>query len=196
MHGVHESVLEAQAAACGLRLIKVPLPDPCTDEEYREAIAKVVAGVREEGVRAVAFGDLYLADVRAYREVQLAGTGITPLFPLWERPTAALAQEMVAAGVKAIITCVDTEQLDRTFLGRVFDRELLAELPESVDPCAENGEFHTAVVGGPMFRKSLVVEAGAVVDRGRFVWMDLHLAQSNGLLSNDIAPAQGAPETR
>lgn len=175
MHGVSESVLEAQARACRLPLLKVPLPDPCTDEEYQAIMGNVIARARERGVEAMAFGDLFLEGVRAYREAQLAGTGIAPLFPLWGRPTAALAVEMIEAGVEAIVTCVDTEQLDRSFVGRLFDRRLLADLPDSVDPCAENGEFHTAVIAGPMFGERLQVGVGQVVDRQRFVWADLAL---------------------
>ena len=176
MHGVRESLLDAQARATGLPLLKVPLPDPCTDENYRETMSRIIADARLEGVEAMAFGDLFLEDVRAYREEQLAGTGITPLFPLWGRPTRALAEEMIDAGMEAIITCVDTEQLDRSFLGRTFDLSLLADLPASVDPCAENGEFHTAVIAGPMFRGPIVVEMGAVEDRGRFVWVDVEVS--------------------
>lgn len=128
------------------------------------------------GVEAVAFGDLFLADVRAYREAQLAGTGLTPLFPLWGRPTSLLAGEMIDAGLEAVITCVDTDRLDRSFVGRSFDSRLLAELPPTVDACAENGEFHTLAVAGPMFRERLHVELGGVVDRGRFVFVDVRLA--------------------
>jgi uncharacterized protein (TIGR00290 family) len=178
MHGVHETVLEAQARASGLPLLKVLLPDPCTDDDYRAVMSGVIAQAKERGVEAIAFGDLYLADVRAYRETQLAGSGIVPLFPLWGRPTAALAEEMIDAGVKAIVTCVDSDQLDPSFVGRTFDRGLLADLPDSVDPCAENGEFHTVVIAGPMFQEPLNVEVGAVEDRGRFVWVDVTLTAS------------------
>jgi uncharacterized protein (TIGR00290 family) len=175
MHGVRESVLEAQARACRLPLLKVPLPDPCTDEQYRAAMTEAMGEARGQGVEAVAFGDLFLADVRAYREAQLAGTGLTPLFPLWGRPTPLLAKEMIDAGLEAIITCVDTDQLDRTFVGRSFDRRLLEDLPGTVDPCAENGEFHTLAVAGPMFRERLDAELGVVVDRGRFLFADVTL---------------------
>jgi uncharacterized protein (TIGR00290 family) len=180
MHAVRTSVLQAQAEAAGLPLITVPLPDPCSDEEYQEAMARVIADVRAQGVECMAFGDLYLRDVRAYREAQLAGTGITPLFPLWDRPTALLAEEMIAAGMEALITCVDTDQLDASFLGRSFDRALLADLPAGVDPCAENGEFHSVAIAGPMFRQPLQVEVGEVVDKGRFVFVDLTLVDPEG----------------
>ena len=175
MHGVHESVLEAQAQACRLPLVKVPLPDPCSDEAYRAAMADVIDEARQQGVEAIAFGDLFLADVRAYRERQLAGTGIWPLFPLWGRPTSLLAREMLDAGLEAIITCVDTQQLEASFVGRFYDYQLLEDLPSSVDPCAENGEFHTVAVAGPMFRDRLNVEVGGVVDRERFVFAEITL---------------------
>lgn len=176
MHGVHQSVLAAQARACGLPSITVPLPDPCSDEDYRAAMSLAMSDALRRGVEAVAFGDLFLADVRAYREAQLAGTGLTPLFPLWGRPTSLLAGEMIDAGLEAVITCVDTDRLDRSFVGRSFDSRLLAELPPTVDACAENGEFHTLAVAGPMFRERLHVELGGVVDRGRFVFVDVRLA--------------------
>jgi uncharacterized protein (TIGR00290 family) len=178
MHAVRRSVLEAQAAVAGLPLIAVPLPDPCSDEEYRAAMAAALDEARGLGAEAIAFGDLFLGDVRAYREAQLAETGFGPLFPLWGRPTAALAEEMIAAGVEAVVTCVDTEQLDRAFLGRRFDRRLLEELPAGVDPCAENGEFHSVAVAGPMFARPLAVEVGEVVERERFVFVDVALAHA------------------
>ena len=175
MHGVHESVLEAQAQACRLPLVKVPLPDPCSDETYRSAMAEAIDEACQQGVQAIAFGDLFLADVRAYRERQLAGTGISPIFPLWGRSTSLLAREMINAGLEAVITCVDTDQLGASFVGRSYDRQLLGDLPSSVDPCAENGEFHTVSVAGPMFRGRLNVEVGQVVDRERFVFAEIAL---------------------
>jgi len=176
MHAVRESLLEAQAEACGLPLLKVPLPDPCNDEQYRAAMAEAVQEARMRKAEAIAFGDVFLEDVRAYRERQLAGTAITPLFPLWGRSTTELAREMVDAELEAIVTCVDTEQLDRSFVGRSYDHRLLDELPEAVDPCAENGEFHTVTVGGPMFSRTLDVKVGEIVDRDRFVFADVELA--------------------
>jgi len=177
MHAVQEVVLEAQARACRLPLFKVPLPDPCSDEQYRAAMSVAIDEARERKVQAVAFGDLFLADVRAYREAQLSGTGLTPLFPLWGRPTAALARKMIDNGMEAIVTCVDTEQLDARFAGRSFDRSLLEDLPEGVDPCAENGEFHTVAIAGPMFYERVGVDVGDVVDRGRFVFVDVSLRE-------------------
>ena len=143
-------------------------------------MAVVIDEARRQGVEAMAFGDLFLADVRAYRERQLAGTGIAPIFPLWARPTSRLAREMIEAGLEAIITCVDTEQLDASFVGRPFDLTLLEDLPASVDPCAENGEFHTVAVAGPMFRERLDVRVGDVVDYGRFVFADVVLQGTPG----------------
>jgi uncharacterized protein (TIGR00290 family) len=175
MHAVRESVLEAQARACGLPLFKVPLPDPCTDEQYRERMSAAVADAVGAGVEAIAFGDLFLEAVRAYREEHLAGSGIAPLFPLWGLPTAELAREMLANGLEAIVTCVDTDQVEARFAGRTYDLSLLAELPEGVDPCAENGEFHTVAVAGPMFTGRLDVAVGERVDRGRFVFRDVAL---------------------
>jgi uncharacterized protein (TIGR00290 family) len=175
MHAVRSTVLQAQAAAAGLPLLTIPLPDPCTDEQYRAEMSRAVDELKRRGVQAIAFGDLFLEDVRAYREAQMAGTGITPIFPLWGRPTRALAEEMIDAGFQAIVTCVDTEQLDRSFIGRTFDRRLLDDLPVGVDPCAENGEFHTVAVAGPMFAAPLAVEVGEVVERERFIFVDVKL---------------------
>ncbi len=175
MHGVRESVLEAQAQACRLPLVKVPLPDPCSDAAYREAMADAIAYARQRGVQAIAFGDLFLTDVRAYREQQLAGSGIRPLFPLWGRPTSSFAREIIESGVESILTCVDTDQVDASFVGRSFDLQLLEDLPASADPCAENGEFHTVAVAGPMFHEALEVRVGEVVDRQRFVFADVTL---------------------
>jgi uncharacterized protein (TIGR00290 family) len=175
MHGVRESVLDRQAEACRLPLLKLALPDPCSDEQYRGVMAGAIAQARAQEVEAIGFGDLYLADVRAYREAQLAGTGVRPLFPLWGRPTDVLAREMIDAGVEAVITCVDTDQLGSGFAGRRFDLELMRELPGTVDPCGENGEFHTVVTAGPMFAERLVIEVGEVVEKGRFVFADVRL---------------------
>jgi uncharacterized protein (TIGR00290 family) len=173
MHAVRESMLAAQAEAAALPLWRVPIPSPCSDEEYAAAMAGVLRRARAAGVSACAFGDLFLADVRAYRERQLAGWGLTPLFPLWMRPTRKLAQEMLAAGMGAVLTCVDPKQLAPRFVGRTFDAELLRELPSTVDPCGENGEFHTFAYSGPMFRHPLAVTVGEVVERDGFVFADV-----------------------
>lgn len=173
MHGVREALLEAQAGAVGLPLWKVPLPWPCSNEEYEARMARVCAEAAGQGVEAMAFGDLFLEEVRDYRVQKLAGTGLRPLFPIWNADTAGLAREMAAHGLKAILVCVDPKALDATFAGREFDTALLAELPSSVDPCGERGEFHTFAWDGPMFRQPVPVRRGEVVERDGFVFADL-----------------------
>jgi uncharacterized protein (TIGR00290 family) len=176
MHGTRHSVLEAQAAAAGLPLWVVPLPWPCSNEIYEERMSEACNRAIEEKVEAVAFGDLFLPDVRAYREAQLKPTGLKPIFPLWEMPTDALAQEMIAGGLKAKVVCVDTRQLPDSFCGRDFDAELLRDLPPQIDPCGERGEFHTCVYDGPMFRAPIRLEAGEIVNRDGFVFADFQAA--------------------
>jgi uncharacterized protein (TIGR00290 family) len=173
MHGVRRSLLEAQSEAAGVPLWKVPLPWPCTNEDYESRMAEACRRAVAEGFDSIAFGDLFLRDVREYRERQLAGSGLTPLFPLWGIPTASLARQMIAAGLRARITCVDSTALDGGFAGREFDHALLADLPERVDPCGENGEFHTFAYDGPMFRAPLHVESGEIREIGGFVYADL-----------------------
>lgn len=173
MHAVREALLERQAAAAGLPLWKVPLPSPCPNAVYEAAMAGVVERAVDAGVEAMAFGDLFLADIRAYRERQLAGTRLAPLFPLWGIPTPELARRMVAGGLRARLTCVDPRALDARFAGRAWDADLLAELPDAVDPCGENGEFHTFAWAGPMFAAPVAVEAGQRVERDGFVFADL-----------------------
>jgi uncharacterized protein (TIGR00290 family) len=176
MHGVREALLDAQAEALGLPLTKLTIPSPCSNEQYDAVMGAAMERARADGVDAIAFGDLFLEDVRRYREERLAPTGIVPLFPLWGRPTRALAEEMIAAGLRAIVTCVDPRRVDTSLAGRAFDTTLLAALPMDVDPCAENGEFHTFAYDGPMFRFPLSVEAGTVVERDGFVFADVRLA--------------------
>ena len=173
MHAVRESLLEMQAAAAGLPVVKVPIPSPCPNEIYESAMSEAMARARDEGVRHMIFGDLFLEDIRAYREKQLAGRGMTPVFPLWGKDTRLLAEEMIAGGLRAYLTCVDPRQLERGFAGRRFDAELLAELPRRVDPCGENGEFHTFACAGPMFRAEVAVKVGEIVERDGFVFADL-----------------------
>ena len=173
MHGVRHAVLEAQAAAAGLPLWTVPLPWPCSNEIYEQRMAEVCARAVAEKIDAVAFGDLFLEDVRAYRERQLAPTGLEPLFPLWQIPTDELARTMIAGGLRARISCVDTEKLPASFAGREFDEELLRDFPVGIDPCAERGEFHTCVYAGPMFTAPLALTTGEIVTRDRFVFADL-----------------------
>ncbi len=178
MHAVRESVLEAQAAAVGLPLIKVPIPSPCPNETYEAAMSEAMRRALAEGVTHVAFGDLFLEDVRRYREEKLARTGIAPIFPLWAMDTAQLAREMVAAGLHAILTCLDPKKMSRDFAGRSFDAALLAQLPHGVDPCGENGEFHTCVHAGPMFHRPLAVAVGETVERDGFVFTDVQLCDA------------------
>ncbi len=173
MHAVRQELAEAQAEAAGLPLLPVRLPDPCPNPTYQAAMARARAAARAEGVEAVAFGDLFLEDVREYRESQMRDTGLRALFPLWGRPTATLAQEMQAGGLRAFLTCVDPRALSPSFAGRRFDRALLEELPATVDPCGENGEFHTFAWDGPMFRRPVPVEPGETVERDGFVFTDL-----------------------
>jgi uncharacterized protein (TIGR00290 family) len=173
MHGVREALLEAQADAAGLPLRKVSLPWPCSNEAYQARMAAVCAEAVAQGVEVMAFGDLFLEDVRDYRIQNLAGTGLRPLFPIWSQDTARLARDMVASGLKATLVCVDPRALDAGFAGRDFDTALLAELPPGVDPCGERGEFHTFAWDGPMFRHAVAVKAGVVVERDGFVFADL-----------------------
>lgn len=173
MHAVREALVERQAAAAGLPLVKVPIPSPCTNEEYERAMGEAMARAQAEGVRHVIFGDLFLEDIRAYREKHLAACGMTPVFPLWRRDTRGLAEEMLAGGLSAFLTCVDPRKLDRKFAGRRFDAQLLRELPAQVDPCGENGEFHTFANAGPMFAREILVSAGEIVERDGFVFADL-----------------------
>ncbi len=173
MHAVRRSLLEAQAKAAGLPLHVVPIPWPCSNQEYERIMAEVCWQARESGIEAIAFGDLFLRDIRKYRETQLRGTGLEPLFPLWNLPTALLAQEMITAGLRAKLTCVDPRRLAREFAGREFDSKLLVDLPADVDPCGENGEFHSFVYGGPMFRHQLEVSVGEIVERDGFFFADI-----------------------
>ena len=173
MHAVRVELLEAQASAAGLPLWKVPIPDGCSNARYEQAMSDVVKRALGEGIQAVAFGDLFLEDIRAYREKQMRGTGIEPIFPIWGTPTPKLAREMIAAGLQARLTCVDPRVLDASFAGRAFDEKLLEDLPDSVDPCGERGEFHTFAWAGPMFSRPIGVRAGEIVERGGFVFADL-----------------------
>jgi uncharacterized protein (TIGR00290 family) len=178
MHGVRRAVLDAQVAALGLPLVQATIPAAASNLIYEEALAAALMEVRRRrpDVRHLAFGDLFLTDVRAYREELLGRLGWDPLFPLWGRDTAALAREFITAGYRAILTCVDTTQLAAEFAGREFDAALLADLPASVDPCGEQGEFHTCVFAGPIFRRPLELRVGERVLRdGRFEYRDVFL---------------------
>lgn len=173
MHAVRRELLLAQGERLGLPVHVVEIPSPCPNEVYAAAMADAVAAARDDGAGQMIFGDLYLPDVRAYREQHLAGTGIDPVFPLWQRPTGALARDMIGAGVRAVLTCVDLAQLAPEFAGRTFDHTLLADLPAGVDPCGENGEFHTFVFDGPGFASPIPVEVGETVERDGFVFCDV-----------------------
>jgi uncharacterized protein (TIGR00290 family) len=173
MHAVRRELVERQAAAAGLPLWAVPLPWPCSNQQYETLMAATCAKAVAEGIEGVAFGDLFLEDVRAYREKQMKVTGLEPIFPVWGLPTRELAREMIAAGLRAKLTCIDTRNLDRRFAGGEFDDELLADLPVEVDPCGERGEFHSFVYAGPMLNATVPVKTGKTVIREQFVFTDL-----------------------
>jgi uncharacterized protein (TIGR00290 family) len=179
IHGVRQQILLAQLDAAGLPPRIVPIPYPCPNEIYEARMGEEVARARAEGISHIIFGDLFLADIRAYREQKLAGTGITPIFPLWQRPTLPLAHAMIESGLQAYIATVDLKKLPAKFAGRKFDLQLLADLPEGIDPCGENGEFHTCVVAGPMFLRVLAVAAGERVERDGYAYCDLVMAQTS-----------------
>jgi uncharacterized protein (TIGR00290 family) len=173
MHAVRTELLEAQADALGLPLWTVPIPHRCPNEVYEQAMAMAVARAVAEGFTHVAFGDLFLGDIRRYREERLAGSGLAPLFPIFDADTPVLARLMIESGVKARLTCVDPRFLDPSFAGREFNADLLRDLPSTVDPCGERGEFHTFAYDGPMFHRAIPIELGVVVERDGFVFADL-----------------------
>jgi uncharacterized protein (TIGR00290 family) len=173
MHGVREDLLRAQLEAAGLAPLIVRIPYPCPNDVYERAMAAALETAKAEGVGHVVFGDLFLEDVRAYREARMAAAGMRCVFPLWHRPTGALAREMLEAAVEAHLACVDLRKLPKTFAGRVFDAALLADLPPGTDPCGENGEFHSFVADGPMFRRPVAVRRGETVERDGFAFADL-----------------------
>ena len=175
IHGVRQEILLAQLQAAGLPPQIVPIPYPCPNEIYEARMGEAIARAVSDGITHMIFGDLYLADIRAYREQKLAGTGITPVFPLWEKPTRPLAQAMMASGLEAYLATVDLKKLPAEFAGRKFNGKLLADLPDGVDPCGENGEFHTCVVAGPMFSYALAVMPGESVERDGYAYCDLVL---------------------
>lgn len=176
MHGTRCEVLQAQAEAAGLPLWPAPLPWPCSNGQYEQAMRAACARAVKEGIEAIAFGDLFLEDVRRYREEHLAGTGLNPIFPLWKINTAELVRTMLRAGVKARIVCVDPKKLPKEFAGLDLDKLLLQKLAPEIDPCAENGEFHTCAYAGPMFRSPIAIENGEVVERDGFIFADVKLS--------------------
>lgn len=173
MHGTRSQLVHLQAAAAGVPLQVLNIPDQCPHEQYEAVMRQFIDGALAKGVERIAFGDLFLEEVRQYRQDKLRGTGIEPVFPVWGIPTAQLAAEMLVAGVEAYITSVDLKKLPASYAGRRWSRELLDQLPEGTDPCGENGEIHTAVVGGPMFARPIPVEVGEVVERSGFAYADL-----------------------
>jgi uncharacterized protein (TIGR00290 family) len=175
MHGIRRELLEAQAAATGLPLWAVPLPWPCSNEQYENAMGAVCARAIDAGVEGVAFGDLFLQDVRRYREERMKMAGLTPIFPLWKLDTAQLVRDMWVGGLRSRIVCLDPKKLPASFAGRAIDPEFVRELPEGIDPCGENGEFHTFVYDGPMFMRAIPVENGETVTGDRFVFTDVLL---------------------
>ena len=173
MHGVRRELIEEQARSIGIPLWIAPLPWPCPNHRYEEIMAQICRRAVDSGIEAMVFGDLFLADIRAYRERMLSGTGLTPLFPLWGLPTDALAREMLAGGLGARVACVDRKALDTSFAGREFDACFLADLPSAADPCGENGEFHSFVYDGPMFKRPIAVDVGTLHEDGDFAFADL-----------------------
>lgn len=192
MHGVRRALLEEQAAVLELPLRIVRIPPNATNEQYETAMRAELAQLRASGIETIAFGDLYLADVRAYRERLVAGSGLDPVFPLWGRPTLAVAQSFVRDGFRAVLVCVDPRQIDVSHCGAEFDESLLGALPAAADPCGENGEFHTFVYHGPMFSRSIVTQRGEIVDRNGFVFCDLLHGDVTCATSGD-APRGGIP---
>jgi len=173
IHAVRLELLQRQAEAVGLPLHIIDLPSPCTNAQYEAAMEKFIAEAKQQKIECMAFGDLFLADVKEYREAKLSGTGIAPLCPIWLTPTDKLAKEMIASGVRAVVTCIDPRQLDASFAGRQFNEQFLIDLPANVDPCGERGEFHTFVFDGPMFTKPVPIEVGEIKEREGFVYADV-----------------------
>lgn len=178
MHGVRVELVRAQSESIGIPLVEVAIPAKCTNEQYEEAMRTILAKAAGNGIVGVAFGDIYLADVREYRERQMAQVGMEPIFPLWGEKPSEIAVKFISLGFKAIIVCVDLEKLDIAFCGREFDESFLSSLPSSIDPCGENGEFHTFVYDGPIFKEPIAVKRGEVVIRdGRFSFCDLFMGR-------------------
>ena len=178
IHGVRQEILRAQCEAAGLPPRIVPIPYPCPNEIYEARMGEAVARAKQDGITHIIFGDLFLGDIRAYREAKLEGTGITPVFPLWGRPTLELAHAMIAGGFEIYLATVDLKKLPAEFAGRKFDRQLLADFPDGIDACGENGEFHTCVVAGPIFSRRIPVVTGERVERDGYAYCDLVMQRS------------------
>ncbi len=185
MHAVRLELLEAQAIAADVPLWTIPIPSPCGNEDYESAMEAAMARAKREGIDGIAFGDLFLEDIRRYREEKLRETGISAIFPIWGIPTGELAREMIGAGLRARLTCIDPKQISASFVGREFDAALLDDLPAGVDPCGERGEFHTFTYDGPMFREPVKIQLGETTERDGFVFADLELKV--------VKPACGCP---
>jgi uncharacterized protein (TIGR00290 family) len=194
MHAVRRSLVRLQAEAAGLPLWEIPLPHPCSNQDYEHAMRAACERAVSEHIEGIAFGDLFLEDVRAYREERLRGTGLQPIFPLWGMPTRTLALEMIDSGLRAKLTCIDTSQLNAAFAGHEFDRKLLLALPESADACGERGEFHSFVYAGPMLDSVISVSVGEIRVEERFAFADLYPSESRG--SNDHLSLNSAPGVR
>jgi uncharacterized protein (TIGR00290 family) len=177
IHGVRQEILRAQCEAAGLPPRIVPIPYPCPNEIYEARMGEAVATAKQDGITHIIFGDLFLGDIRAYREAKLEGTGITPVFPLWGRPTLELAHAMIAGGFEIYLATVDLKKLPAEFAGRKFDQQLLADFPDGIDACGENGEFHTCVVAGPIFSRRIPVVTGERVERDGYAYCDLVMAE-------------------
>ena len=192
IHGVRQEILRAQLDAAGLRPTIVPIPYPCPNEIYEARMGEAVAQAVQDGITHIIFGDLFLQDIRAYREQKLAGTGITPVFPLWERPTLKVAHDMIASGFEATIATVDLKKLPADFAGRKFDAQMLADLPASVDPCGEHGEFHTCVVAGPIFVRCIPIVTGERIERDGYAYCDLTMKTPNTVIARSEATKQSS----
>lgn len=173
MHGVRVELLQRQAESMGLPLEIIEIPYPCSNTDYEAIMGQFVERAKRDGVEKFAFGDLYLEDVRNYRIDKLKGTGIEPIFPIWGIPTDALSRDMISSGLRTVITCINPEQIPAEFVGREFDQAFLDALPEHVDPCGENGEFHSFVFDGPMFQQAIEITVGDIVHRDKFVFADV-----------------------
>jgi len=179
MHGVREDVLDRQMAELSMPCRKVPIPWPCSNEIYERAMGAAVRDLQDDGVQHIIFGDLFLADLRAYREEKLSTVGMHAVFPLWARDTSSLAREMISSGIRATLVCIHPKKLDHSFAGRLYDESFLGDLPADIDPCGENGEFHTVVTAGPFFARSIPTMVGEVVEREGFVYADVKLTPAS-----------------